>query len=70
MPTGRALQTDRLFRCCSVPMALNSPATMIAIRVQSASHSAMLCVVSTMDRPLRIICGIRDCNATETDECF
>lgn len=40
-----------LFRCCVEPKHLNSPFTMIASRVQRASHSSILCDVSTMDLP-------------------
>ena len=39
------------FKCCVEPKHLNSPLTMIARRVQSASHSSMLCDVSTTDLP-------------------
>lgn len=39
------------FKCCVEPRHLNSPFTMIASRVQSASHSSMLCDVSTIDFP-------------------
>ena len=31
------------FKCCMLPMHLNAPFTMIAMRLHSASHSSMLC---------------------------
>lgn len=40
------------FRCCVDPRHLNSPFTMIAKRVQRASHSSMLCDVKTIDFPV------------------
>lgn len=47
------------FKCCVEPRHLNSPFTIIASRVQSASHSSMLCDVRTIDFPeLRIFVTI------------
>lgn len=40
------------FKCCVEPRHLNSPFTIIASRVHSASHSSILCDVSTIDFPL------------------
>lgn len=39
------------FKCCVEPRHLNSPFTIIANRVQSASHSSILCDVRTIDFP-------------------
>ena len=41
-----------LFRCCVDPRHLNSPFTMMAKRVQRASHSSMLCEVRMIDLPV------------------
>lgn len=41
------------FKCCALPRHLNSPLTMIAKRVQRASHSSILWDVSTIDFPAR-----------------
>lgn len=37
------------FKCCGDPRHFNSPLTIMASRVQSASHSSILCDVSTID---------------------
>ena len=42
-----------ILRCCTEPMQLNFPSTMMPSRVHSASHSSIECDVSTMQRPAR-----------------
>ena len=39
------------FKCCPLPRHMKLPLTMIASRVHSASHSAMLCDVRITERP-------------------
>jgi hypothetical protein len=38
-------------RCCEVPIHWRLPFTMMAMRVHRASHSLMLCEVSSTDLP-------------------
>ena len=42
--------THRLLRCCAEPRHCILPPTMMPMRVHSASHSSMLCVVSTTEQ--------------------
>eukprot|EP00959_Pyramimonas_sp_CCMP1952_P433214 9071856-Pyramimonas_sp.AAC.1 len=43
----------RLLRCCTLPKHCILPSTMMVSREQSASHSSMLCDVSTTARACR-----------------
>lgn len=50
---------DLFFRCWMLPKHLNLPFTMMPSLVHNASHSSMLCDVSTTERPVLIMSRIK-----------